>query len=352
MSEHPVSKQPSLGSSRRPLPQRLSALVLVASFLLWATRRGFFTTWVASFAALALLIAPAAARAEAPTQTRRVEDSFLSGGKTVAVERYELVAPGSYPVILLLPAIDGFDKAHGDLYRRAAQRYAGKGYVVLLVNYFDRTPATPAERKSLRESFFRHAKGVTTPAEEKVLDAHFRAWMGAVADAAKYARELPNVDGDHVGLVGFSLGAYLALASAAEKDLRVSAVVELFGGLPRSLRDKAANLPPTLILHGDADTVVPVTEAYLLRRLIRKAKRVCEFQVYAEAGHVFSDPDDEGQENKPLTWEALVRVQKQVKDADERIAVFLEKYLKPVPRRAAERSRHSLLLVESRIIPG
>jgi dienelactone hydrolase len=145
------------------------------------------------------------------------------------------------------------------------------------------------------------------------------------------------VDGDHVGLVGFSLGAYLALASAAEKDLHVSAAVELFGGLPRLLRDKAANLPPTLILHGDADTVVPVTEAYALRDLLRKAKRVCEFQVYAEPGHVFSDPDDEGQESKPLGWEALLRVQKQVSDADKRIAAFLEKYLKEAPKRVAER---------------
>jgi carboxymethylenebutenolidase len=285
--------------------------------------------------ALALLAVPAA-RAEAPAEAGRVEDTFPSGGERIAVERCQPAAAGKHPAVLLLPAIDGLDKAHGDLYRRAARRYAGKGYVVLLVNYFDRTPATAAERKALRESFFRHAKGLTTPAEEKVLDAHLRAWMGAVADAAKYARNLPNVNGDHVGLVGFSLGAYLALASAADKDLQLGAVVELFGGLPRSLRDKAANLPPTLILHGDADTVVPVTEAYALRRLLRKAKRVCEFQVYPEAGHVFSDPDDEGQESKPLSWEALLRIQKQVQDADERIAAFLEKYLKPGSHPRAE----------------
>jgi carboxymethylenebutenolidase len=286
--------------------------------------------------ALALLAVPAA-RAGGPAEVGRAEDTFLSGGRKIAVERYQPPAKGKHPAILLLPAIDGLDKAHCDLYRRAARRYADKGYVVVLVNYFDRTPATPDERKALRESFFRHARGVATPDEEKVIDAHFRDWMGAVADAAKYARGLPNVDGDHVGLVGFSLGAYLALASAAEKGLQVSAVVELFGGLPRSLRDKAANLPPTLILHGDADTVVPVTEAYLLRRLLRKAKRVCEFQVYAGVGHMFSEPDDEGQANKSLSWEDLFRAQKQVKDADERIAAFLEKYLKPVPRRAAER---------------
>jgi carboxymethylenebutenolidase len=295
-----------------------------------------FRGWPVAVVALALLAVPTA-RAESPAETGRVEDSFLSGGDKVAVERYEPAAGGRYPAVLLLPAIDGLDKAHGDLYRRAARRYAGKGYVVLLVNYSDRTRAAAAKRKALREAFFRHAKGLATPAEEKVLDVLFRDWMGAVVDATRYARKLPKVDGERVGVVGFSLGAYLALASAADKDLQLCAVVELFGGLPQSLHGKAANLPPTLVLHGAADAVVPVREAFTLRRLMREAKRVCEFKVYPEAGHVFSDPDEEGPECKPLRWEALLRFQEQVKDADERIATFLEKYLKEAPKRVAER---------------
>jgi carboxymethylenebutenolidase len=286
--------------------------------------------------ALALLAVPAA-RAEAPAEAGRVEDTFPSGGEKIAVERYQPAAGGKHPAILLLPAIDGLDKAHGDLYRRAARRYADKGYVVLLVNYFDRTPATAAERKALREAFFRRAKGTATPAEEKVVDAHFRDWLGAVADATRYVRKLPMVDGERVGVVGFSLGAYLALASAADKGLQLCAVVELFGGLPQSLHDKAEDLPPTLILHGAADAVVPVREAFSLRRLMREAKRVCEFKVYPEAGHVFSDPDEEGTESKPLSLQALLRIQEQVKDADERIATFLEKYLKEAPKPVAGR---------------
>ena len=94
-----------------------------------------------ALAALTLVAAPVAARAEAPAETGRVEDTFPSGGEKIAVERYQPAAAGQHPAILLLPAIDGLDQAHGDLYRRAARRYANKGYVVLLVNYFDRTPA-------------------------------------------------------------------------------------------------------------------------------------------------------------------------------------------------------------------
>ena len=83
--------------------------------------------------------------------------------------------------------------------------------------------------------------------------------------------------------------------------------------------------------------MIPVREAFTLRRLLNEAKRVCEFKVYPEAGHVFSDPDEEGTESKPLSLEALLRIQEQVKDADERITAFLEKYVKPVPKRVAER---------------
>lgn len=151
-----------------------------------AARPGF-RGWLAALVGLALLAAPAA-RAEGQPEPRKVEATFPSGGKDVAVERYEPAAEGKYPAILLLPAIDGLAKPNGDTYRTVAKRYAGKGYVVLLVNYFDRTGTTDAQMKDLREPFFRYARGTATPAEEKVIDAHFREWMGAVADAAAYAR--------------------------------------------------------------------------------------------------------------------------------------------------------------------
>jgi hypothetical protein len=64
---------------------------------------------------------------------------------------------------------------------------------------------------------------------------------------------------------------------------------------------------------------------------------VCEFKVYPEAGHVFSDPDEEGQQTKPLTLKALLRMQEDVNDADKRISAFLERHLMEAPKRVAER---------------
>jgi carboxymethylenebutenolidase len=274
-----------------------------------------------------------AARAEDPPEPREAKVTFLSGGKEITVERYEPAAKGKYPAILLLPAIDGLREPLGTFYRAAARRYAGKGYVVVLVNYFDRTGTAEAQMKCLRKPFFRRAKGTATEADNKVLDAPFRAWMDTVADAVRYARTLPNVDEKRVGVVGFSLGAYLALAAAAEKDLQLCAVVDLFGGLPKEMRAGAKNLPPTLIIHGDADPVVPVTEAYKLSRLLKKAKRPYELKVYQEAGHLFIDPpEEEDQETAPVALKDLLRINtEQMKDADERTAAFLEKHLKAAP---------------------
>ena len=98
--------------------------------------------WVVALALLALLAAPAAADpgAEAP-QTRKVVDAYRSGSASITLERFEPAADGKYPAILLLHAVDGLEKPYGDQYRAAARRFAEKGYVVLLVHYFDRTGA-------------------------------------------------------------------------------------------------------------------------------------------------------------------------------------------------------------------
>jgi carboxymethylenebutenolidase len=100
---------------------------------------------------------------------------------------------------------------------------------------------------------------------------------------------LPNVDAKRIGLVGFSLGAYLALAAAAEKDLRIAAVVDFFGGMPRPLGSRVKFLPPVLVLHGEQDRVVPIGEAQRLTDLLDAHEVTHEVKVYPDVGHVFGD---------------------------------------------------------------
>ena len=88
-------------------------------------------------------------------------------------------------------------------------------------------------------------------------------------------------------MLGFSLGAYLAL-SAAAIDSRIQAVVEFFGGMPKEMKFFTRRLCPVLILHGEQDKTVPVQEAYHLQQILEKKQIPYEMKIYPGAGHGFS----------------------------------------------------------------
>ena len=90
---------------------------------------------------------------------------------------------------------------------------------------------------------------------------------------------------DRIALLGHSLGAFLALAVGASEGGRVAAVIDYYGGMNRSYIAMAANMPPTLILHGSADVTVPVRYAYELDALLTRNNRPHEMKIYPGAGH-------------------------------------------------------------------
>ncbi len=224
-----------------------------------------FSHRMAGLAALAVLVVPAAA------QTITKEVSFSAGGKPITVEQFAPAGERTYPAIILLHGSDGL-REHGFVYRRIAQDWAGQGYLVLLVHYFDRTGTTRVGAKDIKRE-------------------HFQAWQETVAAAVRYAADHPRVDRRRIGLLGFSLGAYLSLGAATQPDLPIAAVIDLFGGLPASLHNRFKRLPPTLILHGDADCIVPVQEALALEKLLQDRKLPYEIKIYKGQEHLFrKDP--------------------------------------------------------------
>jgi dienelactone hydrolase len=264
----------------------------------------------ASLAALALWLVPALAEPPAPV-TAKIEESvttFESGGQAIHVRHFEPAVAGKCPAIVLLHGTDG-PGSDKDLLHCAARRFAARGYHVLFVHYFDRTGGG----KGAGVLFQKCLNGTATKEQRTAARARFRAWEATVGDAVTYARTLPGVDGRRVGLVGFSLGAYLALSVAADANLRVAAVVEFFGGLPRETREDLRVLPPVVGFHGDEDRTVPVKEAEDLRDLLAAKRLVGEVQIYKGVGHVFLK---EGR----LCWAAAL-------DAERRTAAFLDKHL-------------------------
>src|SRR5436305_14876462 len=110
------------------------------------------------------------------------------------------------------------------------------GYIVFVLSYFESTGTTWA-----------------TPA---LINEHFRVWLQVLKDGITYAATQAKVDTERIALMGVSLGAYLSLALATQ-DPRITAVIDIFGGMPEYFLERAERMPPVLVLHGEADSVVP-----------------------------------------------------------------------------------------------
>ena len=168
------------------------------------------------------------------------------------------------PAVLMLHGVDGLSLA--ERYRIGARLTASAGYHVFFPHYFDRTGEN---RASL-----------------PMVHRHFATWTGTVRDAVTWLERHPGVDPGRIGVMGISLGASLALAAAAE-DARIRALVDYFGPVPEGLEARARRLPPTLILHGEADPIVPVSHAHTLESLLRRLGVPHETAIYAGQGHGF-----------------------------------------------------------------
>jgi dienelactone hydrolase len=261
-----------------------------------------------TLAALALPIGATAADGDKTT-----EGSYAVGERTISFTRFDPATPGPHPAILLLHGLDGAARNKAN-YHAVASGMAERGYVVFVVRYFDAFANRADELAFFREHVKDQLNATPNAKQQRVL-ALFNECLAVVAAGVQYARTQPGVDGERVGIVGFSLGGFLALSAATQKDLKVTAVVELFGGLPGHLYPQVGALPPVLLLHGDQDRVVPVESARRLEKALKEQGTVHQVQVYAKVGHVFED--DKG----GFCWVAAM-------DAQQRADAFLQQHLK------------------------
>lgn len=164
---------------------------------------------------------------------------------------------------------------------------ASHGMAVYVPHYFERT-------------------GTTEIADKMTIMRNFPAWMKTMWDCMSFVEKLPQTDPARIGGMGFSLGAYLVVASATI-DQRIKAVVEISGGLPKEMKLFMRRLCPMLVLHGAEDGVVPVSEADHLQQVLEKKGVPYEMKIYPGAGH-------------SLQGEVWV-------DAEARTLAFLKKHL-------------------------
>ncbi|MGB9121037.1 MAG: dienelactone hydrolase family protein [Candidatus Angelobacter sp.] len=188
--------------------------------------------------------------------------TFTSDGKPIRIDHYPPSRAGNSPAVILIHGSGG--PLHGlDPFASQAAMF---GVHVFVLHYFERTGhnwAAPSQ-----------------------IESHFLAWLETIKDAVSFVASQTGVDANRIGLLGFSLGAFLSLALATQ-DSRIAAVAELFGGLPEHFTKDAGNLPPVLILHGEQDTTVPIDRAHELQRILQQHKIPYQIKIYPDQGHVF-----------------------------------------------------------------
>lgn len=177
-------------------------------------------------------------------------------------------APGEAPrpSVLLLHGALGFD-AQIAAYDRYASELANHGMDAYLVYYY-----SPNDQRSMSSG-------------TDVFVARYAAWARLVDDLADDVAAEKQSNGK-VGLIGFSNGALLA-SGASALDPHVNAAVIYYGGTPFPISDQVTRFPPLLILHGDADAIIPVDRGQELASLARQLGGTADLVIYPGERHGF-----------------------------------------------------------------
>ena len=206
---------------------------------------------------------------------------FLSGAKPIRMHAQELVTlkeswRGRGPALLLLHGSGG----HVDSWAARLGPFLHEAGIGLYApHYFDRTGTVRADLALLTDG------------------VHVPQWIEAVDDALRFVASRPGVDPEQIVVAGISLGAFLALALAAQLSAsndpqerrRIRALLDVSGGLVPPYEAMATeHMPATLILHGAADTIVSVSYAQELDRRLTELEVAHHTEILAAEGHWFS----------------------------------------------------------------
>ena len=182
-------------------------------------------------------------------------------------------APGDAPrpSVLLLHGANGFDSQIAN-YNRYAAALANGGLDAYLVFYY-----SPGDWQRLTRG-------------DDIFAKRFTAWTRQVSDLAADIRKRPDANGK-IGLVGFSNGGTLSGGTGA-LDPSITAAVIYYGAVPFPLETPVEHLPPLLILHGDADAIIPIDQGRRLADLAKSLNGKPELVIYPGEKHGFGSRID------------------------------------------------------------
>ena len=226
-------------------------------------------------------------------------DSFLSGAHSVSVDIFMPTAAATRcPAVLVLHGSFGLQPPYGDDIVSFARALAARGMAAVMPHYLDATGTTAGS-------------GVVLLIEPMRL-----TWQAIASDTLTWMAKDARLNPAQFALLGFSLGAHLALAVAMDppRGPRPLCVVDFFGPI-QGLAPHWSGMPPIQIFHGGKDETVPPSESTRLVALLvtagKKEGSDFSFKPYPGEGHGF--------EGKALA------------QSRDEVVQFIEKSLRRVP---------------------
>lgn len=212
--------------------------------------------------ALAAVFTPTATVSAASIQ--KIKGAFAYQGRKVRVEIVRPTGDAPVPAALVLHGASGIGQ--GLYVYPFAEQIARRGVAAAVVRYYD---GLGRKRGKASVKIFR--------TRDRILKA-----------AIDYLVTRKDIRPDRIGVYGMSLGGFHAL-SLGVNDPRVKSVVSLGGGLSSHIpKERLLRLPPTLILHGGRDRVVPLKRALDLKQAALEWNAPAEIKIYKGEGHSLS----------------------------------------------------------------
>ena len=247
--------------------------------------------WITrALAPVALLVFAALAPAASAADIQGQKIMLPAKERQVHVTYFRAPGDAPRPSVLMLHGAGGFDRQIANNNRYAAS-LAAQGIDAYLVYYY-----SDQDDKMM-------SNGVD------VFEQRYAAWAKLVGDLADLLAAQKSSNGK-VGVVGFSNGGILA-SGAVTLDPKITAAVIYYGTDPWPLAVKAKRYPPLLILHGDADQIIPVDAGKELAAEAKALGAPVDLVIYPGESHGFG-----------ARWD-----DKNATDALNRAVAFLKKEL-------------------------
>ncbi len=195
-------------------------------------------------------------------------DGMSNVGIPISGKPHVPTTGANWPCVVVAHGSAGMNDGFGQLIEDFCRDLAKSGYLAFSPHYFESTG--------------------TSPGAPSATASDFNSWIEVLSEAITYLEGLPGAAPGRTGLVGFSLGANIALRAASGTG--VKAYVDFFGPMtmiPASVITSAiaSQLPPTLIHHGRLDKVVLPVESDTLAGWLTGKPCIYDSSAYSQDGH-------------------------------------------------------------------